>query len=285
MSNVTFLGTGLIGGGLAQAAALRGDRVTVWNRTRSKAAALAAHGARVAESPAEAVRGAERVHLALPDDAAVDALLEECGPALGEARVVDHSTTSPAGTLARATRLESRGIRYLHAPVFMSPALCKSAGGLMLAAGPRPLFDELSAALAKMTGKLHWVGERRELAAAYKLFGNAMILTITAGLADVYAMAGRLGIPAVDAHAFFSVFNPGGVISFRGTNMAQGNYAPSFELTMARKDARLMLEVAEGARLAVLPAIAERMDELIARGLGQGDLGVLAVDAVPPKAR
>jgi 3-hydroxyisobutyrate dehydrogenase-like beta-hydroxyacid dehydrogenase len=285
MANLTFLGTGLIGGALAEAAALRGDRVTVWNRTRSKAEALAAHGATVAASAAEAVRGAERVHLALPDDAAIDGLLDTCGAALDGAVLVDHSTASPAGTAARAARLEARGIRFLHAPVFMSPAMCRSAGGLMLAAGPRPLFDQLAAALGKMTGKVQFVGERRDLAAAYKLFGNAMIITITAGLADVYGLAAQLGIPAGEAHAFFAVFNPTGVINFRGANMAKGNYAPSFELAMARKDARLVLEAAAPAQLAVLPAVAARMDELIARGHGHHDLGVLAVDAVPPAGR
>jgi hypothetical protein len=63
--------------------------------------------------------------------------------------------------------------------------------------------------------------------------------------------------------------------------MAKGEYAASFELTMARKDVRLMLEAAGEAPLTVLPAIAGRMDALLARGLGGEDLGVLAIDAVP----
>jgi 3-hydroxyisobutyrate dehydrogenase-like beta-hydroxyacid dehydrogenase len=62
--------------------------------------------------------------------------------------------------------------------------------------------------------------------------------------------------------------------------MAKGDYTPTFELTMARKDARLMIDAAEGRELVVVPAIAQRMDALIARGFGSDDLGVLAVDAV-----
>ena len=65
--------------------------------------------------------------------------------------------------------------------------------------------------------------------------------------------------------------------------MAKGDYTPTFELTMARKDARLMLELAGDRQLAVLPAIAARIDALIARGFGSDDLGVLSVDAVPKR--
>jgi 3-hydroxyisobutyrate dehydrogenase-like beta-hydroxyacid dehydrogenase len=66
--------------------------------------------------------------------------------------------------------------------------------------------------------------------------------------------------------------------------MAAGDYAPAFELTMARKDARLMLELAGAQPLGALPGIAARMDALIARGFGADDLGVLAIDAVPKRS-
>jgi 3-hydroxyisobutyrate dehydrogenase len=132
-----------------------------------------------------------------------------------------------------------------------------------------------------MTGEVVYFGERPDLAAANKLFGNAMILTITAGIADVFNMARAAGIPVADAYALFSKFNPAGTLLYRGANMAKANFAPSFELSMARKDARLMLELAESAnvKLGVLPSIASWMDELIARGHDKDDLGVLALDA------
>lgn len=287
MAKIAFLGTGLIGGGLAEAAAKRGDEVVAFNRTIDKAQALAAHGVRIASTAAEAVPGCERVHIALSDDAAVDAVLASCLDALGHAVVVDHTTTLPAGTAARAARLSARGIAFIHAPVFMSPAMCREARGLMLVAGAASTFERVAPALRAMTGAVEYLGERADLAAAYKLFGNAMILTITAGLADVYALAAALGVPATAAQALFSRFNPAGTIAYRGAAMAAGDYSASFELTMARKDARLMIETAAqaGQHLGVLPAIAERMDELIARGYGAEDVGVLAIDAVPKTAR
>ena len=78
MAKITFLGTGLIGGALAEAAAKRGDTVCAFNRTLEKARPLAALGVQVMSSAAEAVRGSERVHIALADDAAVDAVLAAC---------------------------------------------------------------------------------------------------------------------------------------------------------------------------------------------------------------
>ena len=62
--------------------------------------------------------------------------------------------------------------------------------------------------------------------------------------------------------------------------MAKGNFAPSFELDMARKDVGLMLEIAGDQPLAVLPSIAARMDQLITAGHGAEDASVLGIDAV-----
>ncbi len=284
MANITFLGTGLMGGALAEAAAGRGDRVSAWNRTTAKARALETFGVRAAETVPAAVAGAERVHVMLTDDAAVDAVLEAAGDALSSALIIDHSTTSPAGTTARAKRLEARGIAFLHAPVFMTPKMCREGGGLLLAAGPQATFARAAEALRAMTGRVEYLGERRDLAAANKLFGNAMIIALCGGLADVYTMAASLGIEAADAHALFGKFNPTGVLTYRGAAMARGDYTPTFELSMARKDARLMIESAQGRELTVLPAIAERMDALIERGFGSDDMGVLAVDAVPKRS-
>ena len=72
----------------------------------------------------------------------------------------------------------------------------------------------------------------------------------------------------------------GASIGIRGKRMGNGDFAPSFELAMARKDVGLMLDAVGDAPLSVLRSIAARADELIARGHGADDLGVLAVDAV-----
>jgi len=89
MGHVALIGTGLLGSGFGQNLLQKGHAVAVWNRTRSKAEALGASGARVAESPADAVKGAARVHLVLTADDAVDEVIDALLPSLG-----DHQSAS-----------------------------------------------------------------------------------------------------------------------------------------------------------------------------------------------
>jgi len=286
MTQIALLGTGLLGSAIAEAAAKRGNDVTVWNRTAEKARALEQFGLRVAATPADAVRGAERVHLVLKDDAVVEDVIQALRPALApNAIIVDHTTTQPALTAARATRLNAEGIRYLHCPVFMGPAAARVQQGIVLASGPQSLFDAVKEELSKMGSKLEYFGERPDLAAVYKLCGNAYIIGIAALVSDVFAVAGGSGVAPTDALRIMEFFNPAAIISGRGKNMASGKFAPSFELAMARKDVRLMIEAADSAPLTVLPAVAERMDALIAAGHGADDLGVIGREAVTGYSR
>ncbi|MFN7145740.1 MAG: NAD(P)-binding domain-containing protein, partial [Myxococcota bacterium] len=72
---IAVLGTGLLGSGMVENLLAKGERVVVWNRTAAKLAPLVETGAVAAATPAEAVRGAERVHLVLTADDAVDATI------------------------------------------------------------------------------------------------------------------------------------------------------------------------------------------------------------------
>jgi 3-hydroxyisobutyrate dehydrogenase-like beta-hydroxyacid dehydrogenase len=281
MADIAFLGTGLLGSGMVEAMLRLGGAVTVWNRTAEKALALRSFGASVAATPEEAVAAAKRVHLVFSDDDVVDEILARIRPSLrSDAVVVDHTTAGPARTKARIERAARDGVRFLHAPVFMSPQMCRDCIGLMLVSGPGAVFDGVRGALEKMTGEVWYFGERGDLAAAYKLFGNSMIFVINAGIADVFAMAKNVGVSPQDAAALFGRFKIGGLVAQRAEKMARGDLAATFELTMARKDIRLMLEAAGAEPLIVLPAIAKRMDEAIARGHGRDDMGAIAADVV-----
>jgi len=281
MANIAFLGTGLLGSAFAEAAAGRGDTVTAWNRSREKVQSLAQFGVKAAATPAEAVLGASRVHLVLKDDAVVEEVIAAARPALSaDAVVIDHTTTLPALTAARAARLNREGVKYLHCPVFMGPPAARKAVGSMMVAGPRALFDSVQADLGKMTGRLEYMGERADLAAVHKLFGNAMIIGMSAVMADILTIAQASGVEAQDAIKLLGLLDLNAIVAGRGANMAKGNFTPTFELAMARKDVRLMLETAGDRPMAALRAIAARMDQLIAAGHGAEDPSVLAIDAV-----
>jgi 3-hydroxyisobutyrate dehydrogenase-like beta-hydroxyacid dehydrogenase len=276
MTNIAFLGTGLLGSAFVEAAAKRGDRVTVWNRTAEKARALEQFGVTVAATPAEAVRGASRVHLVLKDDAVVEEVVAALRPGLAkEAIVLDHSTTLPERTAERVGRLNAEGVRYLHCPVFIGPVAARAGQGTILAAGPRPLFDAVAGELGRMAAKVEYLGERPDLAAVYKLCGNAFIIGLSALVADVFAVASAADVAPADALRVVGMFDPAAVIAGRGRAMAVGDFSPAFELAMARKDVALMLATAGDAPLATLPGIAARMDALIAEGRGSQDLAAL----------
>ncbi len=284
---ITFLGTGLLGSNFARRALQQGEQVTVWNRTREKAEALAPLGAKVAASPREAVVGARRVHLVLSDDASVDEVLDAARPGLSpDVIIVDHTTTSATGTLERYARLQALGLSFQHAPVFMGPQNALDGTGVMLVSGSEERVEALRPALEKMTGKLTYLGPDRARAASFKLLGNLFLIFITAGVSELLTLAKALGIEPEEAAKLFEVFNPAVTLGPRVRRILEAQYEkPSWELSMARKDARLMLE--EGARgdspLAMLPAIVEVMDRFIARGHGKHDWTVIAKDALSPK--
>ena len=281
---IAFLGMGLLGSNFVRALRRRGESVQVWNRNAARARPLAEVGARVASDVVAAVSGADRVHLTLSDDAAVDAVLELARPGFAPGvTIVDHTTTSPAATRVRVQRWTERGIAFQHAPVFMGPQNALDSTGVMLASGEQRRFDALQAELAKLTGKLVYLGPEPDRAAGFKLLGNAFLMFMTAGFADFFTLAKALGIAPAEAGSLFQFFNPGATLPARLERVLAANFnQPSWELIMARKDARLMLEAAAhgGETLAVLPAIASAMDAFIARGHAHDDWTVLAKDAL-----
>lgn len=286
MTAIAYLGTGLLGSGFVEAALGRGDTVTVWNRTRDKAQALAPFGAIVADTPADAVRGADRVHLVLKDDAVVEEIIAALRPGLAPGAIIcDHTTTQPALTATRAARLAAEGVLYLHCPVFIGPAAARQAQGIIMVAGPQPLFEQVKPALEQQAQKVVYWGERPDLAAAYKLMGNAFIIGLGALVSDVFTIADGCAVSAPDALKLLEFFNPGTMLQNRGRKMSEGDFAASFELVMARKDLRLMLETTGPRPVAALAGIAARMDDVIAQGYGQEDFGVIARDAIGQPSR
>ncbi|MEO6597912.1 MAG: NAD(P)-binding domain-containing protein [Planctomycetota bacterium] len=276
MTTTALLGTGLLGAGMVENLLAKGHVVRIWNRSRDKLAPLVAKGATAAADPAEAVRGASRVHLVLAEDSAVDAVIAQLRPGLGrDVPVIDHSTNLPAKVKARFEELRKAGVRYLPAPVFMSPQNAREASGMMLLAGPTAEAKALDKDLSAMTGKLWHTGERSDLAAVFKLAGNSMYFALTGAMSDVLAIGAGSDVSAEVMLSLFDVFKPGGALPFIGQRIAKADLGPaSFELTMARKDARLMQEAASKARVVLLPAIAAAMDRGIARGQGAADFAM-----------
>jgi 3-hydroxyisobutyrate dehydrogenase len=280
---IAFFGTGLMGSGFVRRLRATGHEVNVWNRSIAKARALEKDGANAYEDPAAALAGADRLHLSLSDDASVDAVLEPIAGAIPRSTwIVDHTTTAIRPTAERVARWNSRDRVFVHVPVFMAPANALEGTGLMLVSGQKARHDALLPDLKQMTGNVLYLGEAPERAAAFKLFGNMTLIGIMGVLGDVNRLAHAVGIPTKEAFSLFQQFNPGQLLPARAARIESGDVtSPSFEVSMARKDVRLMIEEAarSGVELFVMPGVAAMFDAAIARG--EGTLDVVAAARVP----
>jgi 3-hydroxyisobutyrate dehydrogenase len=280
---ITFLGTGLLGSNFVKALRKKGKPVQVWNRTAAKAKALEAEGAVAFAEPAEAVKGADRIHLTLSDDEAVDGILAKAAPGFKPGVIIiDHTTTSAAGAARRTKAWKESGFVYIHAPVFMGPVNALESTGTMLISGDQATISLIEPELSAMTGKLINLGTEANRAAGMKLLGNLFLMSITAGLSDVLALASSLHIPGSEVETLFTSWNPGTMMPARLKRILTGEFKdPSWELKMARKDARLMMEeTIAPASLNIIPAIAKEMDRWIEKGHGNDDWMIIASDHV-----
>lgn len=279
---VAYLGTGLLGSGFVRALITKGEQVRVWNRSAEKAQALAQYGAIVCQNPADAVKGATRVHLTLKDDASVNEVLEAAKSGLEHgAIIIDHTTTSVAGAIERTALWQERGYTYVHAPVFMGPPNALESTGYMLVSGDKVVTASVMPFLEKMTGKVIDFGEETGKAAGMKLAGNLFLIGFTASISDTLSLVKSIGIPAADVAMLFNEWNPGAMLPARLKRMLSAAYdQPSWELQMARKDAGLMMAEADkaGRPLDFIPAAAAAMDKKIAEGHANSDWTVIAKD-------
>ena len=277
---VAFLGTGLLGANFSRALLKRGEKVHVWNRTAEKAKALESEGAKAFDNVADAVKGADRIHLTLSDDNAVNEVLEKASPGFKPGVIiVDHTTTSAPGAAKRSANWKQKGFHFIHAPVFMGPPNALEGTGTMMISGDQSLIKQIEPELSKMTGRLWNLGEDPAKAAAIKLLGNLFHIGLVGVLTDMLTLAETLHVPAADLPALFEVLNPAGVSRARLKKIDSKTFdQPSWELSMSRKDARLMIEQAEnsGKNLLVIPPVAGKMDVWIKKGHSKDDWTILS---------
>jgi len=134
-----------------------------------------------------------------------------------------------------------------------------------------------------MTGKLWNLGEQPEKAASIKLLGNLFHICLTGGIADMLALADSLNIQVSEIMTLLETLNPGVVAQGRIRKITSNTFdQPSWELSMARKDARLMIEQTDTTRntLMVIPAVAKKMDAWLEKGHGKDDWTIISKNPV-----
>ena len=288
--SLALLGTGIMGAAMGRNLLRAGFEVSAWNRSREKAEPLATEGARVTETPAEAVAGADAVITMLSDGAAVRGLaLGEDGLLAamdGDAVWLQMSTVGLAATAELARHAAEAGVEFVDAPVLGTKQPAEDGKLIVLASGPvealdraRPVFDAVAARVTELGD----AGGGNRM----KVVVNSWILTLTAGLAETLALAEALGI---DGHDFLELIAGGPLdlpyAQMKGEAMLAGEYPASFPLRLARKDAGLVQEAAaEGElELEIAPAVERRF--AAAQELGHGDADMAAAyEAASPVRR
>ncbi len=267
-----------MGAAMARNLCRAGLDVRVWNRTRDKAEPLAADGARIADDPAAAVEGAAVVLTMLYDGPAALETMRAAASALAPGTVWSQSTTAGLGSLEPlAAFAGEHDLVFVDAPVLGTRQPAENGQLTVLAAGPEEARATLAPVYDAVGSRTVWIAEDGASGAAsrLKLVCNSWVLALTNGTAEALALAEGLG---VEPQGFLDAVAGGaldcGYLRLKAAAIAAGDYAPSFSVATAAKDARLIVEAGEraGVRLDVAAAGAERFRRAERMGHGREDM-------------
>jgi 3-hydroxyisobutyrate dehydrogenase len=270
---IGFAGAGIMGAPMARNLAEAGHEVRLWNRTREKAEAV--DGVAVAESPADAAEGAEVVVTMLSDGDAVAAVAPEL--VTGDVPWLQMSTVGLEATAHAMSLASERGAPFVDAPVLGTRQPAENGELVVLVSGPdgaiesgQPVFDAVGSKTVRL-------GERDE-ATRMKLVLNAWLVSLVEGLAETIALAQGIG---VDPARFLETIDgaPMGTpyAQVKGKLMIDREFPPSFPLSLAHKDARLVLSAAAeaGIELPAGEAVERQFARAEAGGHGGSDMAAV----------
>ncbi|NYJ12071.1 2-hydroxy-3-oxopropionate reductase [Rhizobium leguminosarum] len=272
---IAFLGTGLMGAPMARRLLGAGFAVSVWNRDRSKAEALAQDGAICAETPADAVSGADVVITMLTNAEAVKDVLFDRGAAdamTSGATVIDMSSIAPHFARDHAARLGERGIAHVDAPV-SGGVVGADAGTLaIMAGGEKDVIDALADVFAPM-GRVTRVGPSG--AGQLAKLANQQIVAVTIGAVAEAMMliAAGGGSPAAFRDAIRGGFAESRILDLHGKRMVERQFTPGGSSSNQLKDLNAAMETANALSL-TLPltaAVHAEFSEFVANGNGEKD--------------
>lgn len=279
---VGFIGLGRMGQEIAKRILDAGHDLVVYNRTRSKADDLAAAGARVADSIAEACEGREVVITMLTDDAALQHVLQS-GLLDNLERGAVHV---PMGTHSVAALTEVNGTHeqagqiLVACPVLGRPEAVSSGQAGLVPAGPKDSVEKLTPLFDVIGRKAFNAGSNPAGAAAVKLANNMVLGCALQAMAEGFALTRKFG---VDPVVFNEVLTEGlfaaPAYKAYGAIISTENYDQvGFTVRLGLKDANLALAAGQAANVP-LPSCNVYRDRLlgaIAHGDADRDWSVIA---------
>jgi 3-hydroxyisobutyrate dehydrogenase-like beta-hydroxyacid dehydrogenase len=278
---ISYLGLGTMGSGMAANLLKAGYQLTVWNRNTEKCERFARKDARVADTPADAVRDVDLVMYSLSNDQAIEEVVFGATGILSGIKegqiAVDMSTVLPATSLREQEAYAKRGADFLDSPVFGSKNESANAKLWIMAAGNKDVFEKVKPVLEHLGQTVHYLGKNGN-AAAMKLVGNLIVALELEALSEGLVLAQKAGL---DLNAVMEVVK---VADFRspllvsnGQNILKRDFSPSFALKLMLKDAGLIEKFAESVEspIPALRVVGKNLKSAVALGFGQENASAL----------
>ncbi|HEY3990348.1 MAG TPA: NAD(P)-dependent oxidoreductase [Acidobacteriaceae bacterium] len=256
---LAFLGLGQMGAPISRLLLQHGHDVTLWNRSRDKAEAVATGNAHIARSPQEAVANAAVVFTMLADDAAIELVV--FGHDVGHGRVSGFLDALPRGAIhvtlstisvALARRItaahQERGQHHIGAPVFGRPPIAEQGKLWIVASGADEALAQVRPLLESVSRGLTIVSSEPWQAHALKLGGNFMITSMNQTLAEAFVFAESQGIaPALFHQAVNSALFQSQLYENYGKTILNPPMHPGATVSLGIKDTHLAREAAAEA--------------------------------------
>lgn len=282
MKSIAVLGLGNMGAGMAHRLLKAGYEVTVYNRTRGRAEALAADGAKAAASPKLAAAHADMVIAMLADDNASRGVWTGEDGALTGARpgtvLMDSSTLSVEWVRELAAAAVAHGCPFIEAPVTGSKPEAEGGRLLFLAGGEPQTIDAARPVLATLSRAIVHLGPVGS-GATMKLVNNFLCGVEAAAFAEALALIENSGLNRDAAFDILASGAPGSpLVKGVGRRMLERDYRVNFALRLMAKD--MAYAVAEGARNGIVLTTGEtardKFREAVSAGLGDRDFAAIA---------
>jgi 3-hydroxyisobutyrate dehydrogenase-like beta-hydroxyacid dehydrogenase len=271
---VGLIGLGNMGTAMAERVLDAEYRLGVFNRTRDKAAAFAARGAFVAETPAELLGEVDVVVTSLPNDEAFEDVNEQVIVAARPGAVlIDTSTVSAAASARIATLAESTSIDYLRAPVSGNPSVVRAGNLTFIVSGDADVLDRVEPILRAIGPTIHYVGDG-EQARAVKLAINLMIAGLAQLMSEALVLGEAAGVAKEDLLEVMASSAAGTpFVQYKTGPLLQDDFSATFTTALMAKDIDLVLAAASetGVQLPVARQMKNLLREAIEAGYGDDD--------------
>jgi 3-hydroxyisobutyrate dehydrogenase len=279
---VGFIGLGIMGSPMAGHLRAAGFPLAVYSRTRRKAEALLAAGARWCETPGEVARNCDVLMLNVTDTPDVEAVLFSASGAADElvraAVVVDFSTIRPDAAREFATRLAAKGVSLLDAPVTGGQLGAQNATLTIMVGGERAAFERVRPLLEKLGKKIVHVGPSGS-GQALKACNQILCAVNMIGVCEALMLAKGCGIdPALAIETLAGGAGGSWAWSTLGTKIVAGDLKPAFMIKLIQKDLRIVQDAAEKLKLPIPgTALAQQLFRAVEGMPGGQELGTQAM--------